>query len=198
MGEKAQRQMTANEFLAWHEGRDDKWELVGGFPVKMMVGATQRHDRVVVNTIIQLGSRLRGGPCRPTTADIAVLTMRESNVRRPDITVECGKLVDKALKANDPRMVVEVLSKSTRAFDQAQKLEEYKTIESLAYVLYLDTNAPRAKLYLRTGPDSWTSRDFVGLENQIDLPAIDVSLQLKDLYDGLDWPEEASHDTGVL
>ncbi len=189
MGEKAQRQMTADEFLAWHEGRDDKWELVGGIPVKMMVGATHAHDRIVVNTIAQLVLQLRGSGCRPTTDDIAVVTRSGTNVRRPDITIDCGKFESKGLRADDPRMVIEVLSKSTRAFDMAQKLEEYKSVDPLSYVLYLDTEAPRAKLYSRA-PDGWHNQDFIGLENTIDLPDIGATLALEDLYDGLSWPGE--------
>ncbi len=190
MGEKAQRQMTADEFLAWHEGRDDKWELVGGIPVKMMVGATRRHDQIVVNTIAQLVTKLRGSNCRPTTADTAVTTMADANVRRPDVTVECGELIDRALKANDPRMVVEVLSKSTRTFDMVQKIEEYKSVDTLRYILYLDTETPRAKLYFRNEADAWDNRDFIGLDSVIELPDIGATLALEDLYDGLSWPGE--------
>ncbi|MCW2309523.1 Uma2 family endonuclease [Rhodobium gokarnense] len=185
MGEMAHVQMTAAEFLAWHEGRDDKWELVGGFPVQMMTGATRIHDQVVVNTIVALRNTLRGSPCRPTTDDIAVLTGNGANVRRPDVTVDCGDFVGTDLQANDPRMVVEVLSKSTRAFDQVQKLEEYKALDTLAYVLFLDTDAPRAKLYFRDASRLWDSRDFIGLDSVVELPELGAGLALVDLYDGL-------------
>ena len=185
MGEMAHVQMTAAEFLAWHEGRDDKWELVGGLPVRMMTGATRRHDQVLVNAIAELRSVLRGSRCRPTTADIAVLTAQGANVRRPDVTVDCSSVEGSELQANDPRMIVEVLSRSTRAFDQVQKLEEYKALDSLSYVLFLDTDAPRAKLYFRDASRLWDSRDFIGLDSVVELPELGAGLALVDLYDGL-------------
>jgi len=50
MSDAAPKLMTADEFLVWCLDREDgRWELIGGVPVRMMTGATQRHDRIVVN-----------------------------------------------------------------------------------------------------------------------------------------------------
>jgi len=75
MAEPQLRRMTAEEFFAWQEKQDKLYELVDGLPVlplKMMTGASRAHDRAVVNIIVSLGNQLRGGPCRPTTDDLAV------------------------------------------------------------------------------------------------------------------------------
>ena len=63
--------MTQDEFLAWQEREDRHYELVDGVPVlplKMMTGASQAHDRVVVNIIRELANQLRAAPAgrRPT------------------------------------------------------------------------------------------------------------------------------------
>jgi hypothetical protein len=53
--------MTQDEFLAWQERQDRLYELVDGVPVlplKMMTGASQAHDRVVVNIIASLAPRI--------------------------------------------------------------------------------------------------------------------------------------------
>lgn len=62
--------MTADEFLVWCLDQEGKWELVDGEPLLMMAGATDRHDRVVVNLIAMLRSRLRARVAgrRPTTS----------------------------------------------------------------------------------------------------------------------------------
>jgi Uma2 family endonuclease len=90
MAEPLLRRMTQDEFFAWQERQEHLHELVDGIPVlplKMMTGASQRHDRVAVNVIASLHGQLRGGPCRPTTDDLAV-RIPSGNVRRPDVTVE--------------------------------------------------------------------------------------------------------------
>ena len=82
----APKLMSADAFLSWFLDEEDTWELVNGAPVPMMTGATGRHDRIVVNVMAALHGRLRGGPCRPATDDIA-LRARADTARRPDVTV---------------------------------------------------------------------------------------------------------------
>jgi Uma2 family endonuclease len=103
--------MTPEEFFQWQLGQEDRYELVDGFPVKMMTGASERHDRIVVNIIAGLHAQLRGTRCRPVTDDVAVRT-RINSLRRPDITVTCGEARDDSYEAQEPKMIVEVLSPS--------------------------------------------------------------------------------------
>jgi Uma2 family endonuclease len=105
------RRMTEDEFFAWQERQDNRCEFVDGFPVQMMSGASRRHDQIVVNILAELRSQLRGGPCRPFTADTAVRTAA-GRLRRPDVGV-VRALHDRAFVADRPRLVVEVLSPST-------------------------------------------------------------------------------------
>jgi Uma2 family endonuclease len=115
MGETAIRRMTAAQFFDWDPGDDARYELVDGVPV-MMTGARRRHDQIVVNGVGELGAKLRGHRCRPFTADTAV-RIPNGNIRRPDAGVDCGRFDDDAVHADQPRLVIEVLSPSTRQFD---------------------------------------------------------------------------------
>ena len=124
MAEAQLRRMSQDEFFAWQERQDRLYELVDGVPVlplKMITGATQAHDRVVVNIIAALHRQLRGTPCRPTTDDLAV-RVPAGNVRRPDVTVECGLAGRRELAVREPRVVIEVLSPSTMTFDRIRKI----------------------------------------------------------------------------
>ncbi|MFL5211964.1 MAG: Uma2 family endonuclease, partial [Microvirga sp.] len=89
MAEAASRLMTPEEFFQWQIGQEDLYELVDGVPVKMlkMTGASAQHDLVVVNVIISIGNQLRGGPCRPTSDDVALRT-KIGTLRRPNVMVE--------------------------------------------------------------------------------------------------------------
>jgi Uma2 family endonuclease len=121
--------MSQDEFFAWQEKQDRLYEFVDGIPIlplKMMTGASQAHDRAAVNIIAALHSQLRGGPCRPTTDDLAA-RIPAGNVRRPDVTVECGQADRRELAVRDPRVVIEVLSPSTMSFDRFKKVLEYQS-----------------------------------------------------------------------
>jgi Uma2 family endonuclease len=187
MGEPQLKRMTAEEFLAWQERQDRLYELVDGVPIlppKMMTGASQAHDRVVVNIIATLHNQLRGSPCRPTTDDLA-LRIPAGNIRRPDVTIECGQAGPRELLVREPRAVFEVLSPSTMSFDRFRKVREYQTIESLAYILLVDTEAPRIDLISRVDDGSWLQSQHDGVEAVIDLTAVGASLRLTDVYEGV-------------
>lgn len=184
MSQSALRRMTAEDFLEWDLRQPDgRHELIDGVPVAM-TGARRRHDRIVVNAVAELRTRLRGGPCVPFTADTAV-RIPGGNVRRPDVGVTCGPDDDDLTYAAAPRLVIEVLSPSTRAFDRMRKVEEYKTVAGLDYILLVDADAPEVILWSRDAAGGWASTVIAGAEAAIDLPALGVTLPLADLYAGL-------------
>lgn len=187
MAEPKLHRMSADEFFAWQGRQERLYELVDGLPVlplKMMTGASQAHDRAVVNIIVALHRQLRGGPCRPTTDDLAV-RIPAGNVRRPDITIECGQAGRREMAVSDPRVVIEVLSPSTMSFDRFKKVLEYQTIPSLTHILLVDTEVPRIDVLTRTGNETWTSARHEGLDAKIDLPTINAALDLAEVFEGL-------------
>jgi Uma2 family endonuclease len=189
--------MTQEEFFAWQERQDKLYELVDGLPVlppKMMTGASQRHDRIVVNIIASLHRQLRDTPCRPTTDDLAV-RIPAGNVRRPDVTVECGGQggADE-LAVREPRAVIEVLSPSTMNFDRIRKLPEYQTILSIAYILLIDSATPRVDLWSREADGRWLQVKHNGLSARVELKAIGAVLPLADVFEGLEFEDRPLPD----
>jgi Uma2 family endonuclease len=186
MAEPQLHRMTADEFFAWQAKQDKLYELVDGVPVlplKMMTGASRAHDRVVVNIIASLHRQLRAGACRPTTDDLA-LRIPAGNVRRPDVMVECAEGNSRDMSVVEPRVVVEVLSPSTMSFDRIRKLPEYQTVPSVAYILLVDTEKPRIDVWSRH-QGGWQQMQDDGLEAKIDLSAINATLDLADVFEGL-------------
>ena len=186
------RRWTEEEFFAWLERQETKYELVDGQPVPRrapdpvtgMVGATQRHDRVAVNLIVALAGRLRGSACRPGTSDTAI-RIPGRNIRYPDVAVDCGRLQDSERTATEPVLVAEVLSPSTRDFDQTEKLEEYRTVPTLRHILVIDPMQPRLLLHTRGAEGHWSAERIAGLDAAAALPALGIELPLAELYEGL-------------
>jgi Uma2 family endonuclease len=177
--------MTPDDFLVWCLDQEDRWELVHGVPIRMMTGATRRHDRVVVNLIVELGTRLRGRPCRPNTADVAA-RMAQGSIRRPDVTIDCGGPPDASLTSEVPTVFFEVLSPSTRTTDMLRRTDEYKAVPSLRHIVLLEPDLPRAWLWSRADQTSpWAEQYIEGLEAALPLAAIAVDLPLASVYDGV-------------
>ena len=184
MSEGAIRRMSPDEFLQWDlEAADHRHELVDGVP-RAMVGARRGHDRIVMNCARDIGVQLLDSPCQPFSEAVAVV-MPRGNVRRPDLGVDCAPLDPAATAAGEPRLVIEVLSRSTRALDQVGKLDEYKTVECLDYIVLIDPELPEVIVWSRNDERVWRHRPLRGLDAAIDMPTLRLTLRLADIYRGI-------------
>lgn len=187
MARLAEQPWTEGEFFAWQDRQADRYELVDGFPLRMMVGVRNVHNDVVVNVVAELRNQLRGRPCRPFTGESAIKTL-PGQIRRPDAGVDCGQREPGAYKAAEPKLIVEVLSPSTRDFDTFEKLAEYKAVESLDHVVYVDPDAPSVAQWTRGEGRVWTRRDHLGLDAAVEMPSLDLALALREIYDDVAFP----------
>ena len=184
MAEPARARWTADEFLAWDENQPGRHELVDGQPLRMTAGARKVHNIVVINVLAELRTRLRGGACSPFNGDSAVET-KPGQIRRPDAGVECGPTPASALVVVNPRLVVEVLSPSTRDFDTYGKADEYKLVPGLERILLVDPIRPEVFMWSRDGAGEWRKAIVSGLEAVIDMPEIGIALPLAEIYAGI-------------
>ena len=190
MSEPSERTMSVEEFYLWQLDQDERYELVDGVPrpLRGMTGASNVHDTILVNGIIQLGMRLDGKPCRVATPDTALRT-KIRTTRRPDITVDCAPPQAKSYESHRPTVVVEILSPSTKKIDHITKLEEYRRHPTIRHILLVDPDAARALHFARPEGGEWTDVELSGREAVIDFTAIEVSLPLGALYDRIDVPD---------
>jgi len=182
MSEAASRRMGLDEFWEWQDGQQDRYELIDGEPVAT-AGAQQQHGRIVTNALIAIGVHLRGGPCRVFTADQAVVT--KSAGRRPDLGVDCGPFEPASMQATSPRIIFEVLPRSTRTMDQVG-LDEYKQVDSMEQIVLVDPNEPSVISWSRAADRSWAQTVLTGLDAVLPFGAIGFDLPLAELYSGLD------------
>jgi Uma2 family endonuclease len=143
MSTLARRKMTVDEFLAWAEGREGRWELYNGVPYAM---PAERTGHIKVKSAVYLALlravQRAGLPCHVLTDGSGVRTSRHV-MHAPDALVYCGpELPDDALEVPNPMIVVEVLSPSTRKFDETVKREGYFSLPSVHHYLIVDPEGP--------------------------------------------------------
>ncbi|MGD0102440.1 MAG: Uma2 family endonuclease [Rhodopila sp.] len=189
MSDPALKPWTIDQFFAWQNRQNEGYELVGGFPVRMIAGARNVHDDIVVNLLAELRGQLRGSGCRPFTGDGSIETL-PGQIRRPDTGVDCGARDPNGLQAALPRLVAEVLSPSSRDFDTFEKLAEYQQVGSLDYIMVVEPNAPEVVVWSRGAGRAWVRQVVEGLDHEVDMPAIGVTLKLAEIYDGVEFPAQ--------
>ena len=182
MAELARKPMSLDEFLDWQAGQEQRHELVDAQPV-MMTGGTVAHDFVRSRLTTSIGMQLRGKPCR-LAIDVRI-ACPPGNVRYPDLAIHCGILRPKDRLASGTRVVIEVLSDSTKATDFLIKLHDYQSVPDIETYLIFWQDGTRALVHKRAG-DGWASAEGVeGLDSVIDLDSVGVTLSLEETYGDL-------------
>jgi Uma2 family endonuclease len=152
--------MTAAEYLAWEREQPERHHFLHG-EIFAMAGGSARHNALGAAVIVELGVAFRGGPCRPLTSDQRVALRQGEHYVYPDVTVVCGG-PDFAQGTKDtlvnPTVVVEVLSKSTEAYDRGAKWDDYRQIPSLTDYLLVSQSAPRIEHFQRREGGEWHYR----------------------------------------
>jgi Uma2 family endonuclease len=131
MAEQALRLMTVDEFLAWDDGTDTRYELADG-ALWAMAPPDAPHRIIVANATTLIHGGLRGrSPCRPENE--AGLRIDDRTMWQADIAVTCQP---PARELEMPLLVVEVLSPSTGTHDLSRKLPDYRMLPSVQAGLF--------------------------------------------------------------
>jgi Uma2 family endonuclease len=184
MATAARRLLTVEEFLALEFSGDEgrRIELSNG-TIRLMAGGSIAHARVQQNISGLLFVALRESLCSPFGPDMGVRT-HDLSLRYPDVSVFCGRddpEFDKLLECNDPKLIVEVLSPSTKREDIGIKLPEYQSIASLDAILYVDPDAETIRLLTRTSSRGWSDENVEDGKDII-LQALGVKLAWNDVF----------------
>jgi Uma2 family endonuclease len=181
--------VSVSDYLAGEEVSQTKHEYLGG-TVHAMAGATIRHNNIAVSAILSLGSQLRGKSCQLYNSDTKIRIEFADHTRfyYPDAMVVCQSNPESDHFQNQPVVIVEVLSESTRRTDLGEKRDAYLTIPSLKVLLFVETDSASVTLHRRLPEGGFTIERHVGLDAVIPLPEIDASLALADLYERVEFP----------
>lgn len=179
--------LTPAEYLAQERLAEFKSEYIDG-EIRKMAGASIEHDRIVRNLIRSLDIPTEKQDCETFTSDVRV-QMADSRFTYPDVTVVCGELVFAAADVDtlaNPTVVIEVLSHSTESYDLGDKARMYRQIDSLQGLVLVAQDRPWVEVWTRESSDSWRVREFTGLEASAELPALNASLPLREIYHRID------------
>jgi Uma2 family endonuclease len=181
MAETAERLLTVDEFLAWDDGTDRRYQLLRG-AVTMMAPAQLAHGRLVSRLDRALGGQLHR-PCEPITEAGIKPPHRDDTYYEADLVVTCQPIMHGEVYLRDPILIVEVLSPSTVATGRLLKLADYRLIPSVTDILLVESQEVRIEHWHRQG-EAWLVV-LRGPGERVELPGLAVAIELDALYDGL-------------
>jgi Uma2 family endonuclease len=185
---QAAPRVTEDEYIASERASERKHELINGVVVAM-AGASARHNAIVGNIVRALGNALANERCLVFPSDMRVHAQATGLYTYPDVTVACDglrfhpKFGDTLV---NPRVIFEVLSESTEAYDRGAKFAHYQTIASLEEYVLVSQHEAKIEHYRRFGAGQWILTTFTGESAVAALPALGCELPLDQIYAKLD------------
>jgi Uma2 family endonuclease len=180
------QKFTEAEYLALENAGEVRHEFING-EIFAMTGASLQHIMITTNLTGLLYPHTRQGKCQIYNADMCVRTQHEitTNYVYPDLTMVCGEPEfsegKRAILLN-PTLVAEVLSPSTEHRDRSAKFYGYRQLESLQHYWLISQHIPLIESYTRRD-DGWLFTQVEGLESQLQVPLLGISLALADIYE---------------
>lgn len=184
-----ERVYTSDEYLELERKSNYKSEFLEG-QIYAMSGGSPKHAGISANIIKKIGNQLEDGPCHVYTSDLKVRTTANGLFAYPDVTVICGNMIFHDEEEDvivNPTLLVEVLSRTTEAYDRGRKWAQYQSIASLQTYVLVSQNESRIEQFVRQPDDTWLLSTVAGMDKSIYLASIDCTLALSDVYKGIDF-----------
>ena len=178
--------MTLAEFLEWEEEQQERHEFYRG-ETFAMVGGTARHNRVILNLAGRISDHLVGSKCQVFAENMKA--QLENGVLYPDVMVTCGKAeAGDEQSVTDPKLIIEVLSPSTKGYDKRDKFILYRTLESLREYVLIDPTKRHVEVFTLAEAGAWLLTDQTGAE-ALSLTSIDCVVPMAAVFRGVEQEE---------
>jgi len=177
------RRWTVAEYLAREQAADEKHMLWDG-ELFAMAGGSRVHNRLVAAILGELRPQLLGRGCAAYASDQRIAMADRPRYVYPDATIVCAPVetaADDAESITNPRVVFEVLSDSTEAFDRGDKFVGYREIAALTDYVLVSQRAARIEHFARQADGSWLLRTYEAGSTVV-LGSVGISLSVDALY----------------
>ncbi|HIK09260.1 MAG TPA: Uma2 family endonuclease [Oscillatoriaceae cyanobacterium M33_DOE_052] len=178
-----QPSLTPEEYLELEAQSAIKHEYIDG-EVYAMAGTTDTHNTIALNLATLIRSHLRGTDCRVYFADIKAQIEKRNCFYYPDLLVTCHPQDrETSTYKRFPKLIIEVLSDSTEAFDRGDKFNDYQTLESLEEYVLVNTKHPRIEIFRRNQQGLWLYQSYSTTAGNIKLQSIDLTMTFEGIYE---------------
>ncbi len=188
----AQRYFTPEEYLALEEAAEYKSEYLDGVII-LMTGGTTNHNRISLNMSIALRLALKGLDYDIFMGDVRLWLPKKRFYTYPDVMVIPGKpeyYNNRQDTVMNPQAIVEVLSKSTKAYDRSDKFKLYQTIPTFQEYILIDQSQVYIEQYCKLANKRWSYRQYDEEDAALVFNFFQVEVALADVYEKVDFEAE--------
>jgi Uma2 family endonuclease len=179
-----QKNYTPEEYLALEEIAEFRSEFENGVIVAM-AGGSLNHARIIRNIDRGFGRKLKHG-CESFTSEVKVRVESHQKFYYPDVLVICGKpkFYEKRVDTiENPKLLIEVLSKSTEAKDRGEKFFGYRSLESVEEYVLVSQDKYLVEKFTKQNDGSWKYLATIGIESEVYFESVEATLKLSEIYD---------------
>ncbi|WP_338763820.1 Uma2 family endonuclease [Bernardetia sp. ABR2-2B] len=133
------------EYLLMELISDEKLEYING-TIRSMAGTTVEHNIIMSNLNRLLFRCLKEKGCLLITGDVKLfIEVCDKAFLYPDIHIYCGDLKKEKMKRGsyalkEPKIIIEILSSATTAYDKDEKFECYRQIKSVEKYIMIESD----------------------------------------------------------
>ena len=173
--------MTAEEYLEWEPRQQLRYEYSNGQAFAMS-GGTKGHNRSALNLYGALVDKVDADGCEINVSDVKVELGKGLSYRYPDLVVSCDER-DKSEAAfyRFPKLIVEVLSPSTKTIDREDKFQEYIQIPTLEEYVLISVQRVQVECYRRGEGRMWLYFPYKAGDT-VKIASIGIELPIEQLY----------------
>jgi Uma2 family endonuclease len=178
--------LSEQEYLEFERASSEKHEYADG-EIFAMSGGTFEHSAVITNILGEARSALTDRRCRVLEPNMRLKVPATKRYVYPDASIVCGRpefTDDTRDTLLNPRLIVEVLSDSTEAYDRGDKFAGYRSIPSVQEYVLASHKQPRIEVFTRQPDGSWTLRIYGPGERAV-LASVECSIEVDKVYDGV-------------
>jgi Uma2 family endonuclease len=181
--------LTPEEYFTWEEKQLEKHELIDG-QVYAMTGGSVNHSRIAIRFATMVDTHLDASNCITGNSDLRVNIVGTNNYTYPDISVTWDDRDQTTTQyITYPCLIIEVLSKTTEAYDRGGKFRMYQNNPVLKDYLLVSSTAMEIDLYHKNDAGQWMIINY-GEGDTIELKSINLSFPIEQIYRGLNLEPE--------
>jgi len=185
MSIQPKKNYTEAEYLELERAAEFKSEFYKG-EIFAMSGASLQHILIVSNIVASLHQQLKNKKCSVYANDLRIAVKKNTLYTYPDVIVVCGEpelLDDKKDTVTNPKIIIEVLSKSTEQYDRVKKFELYRELDSLEEYLLVSQNEFRVEQFTKQNSLQWLFSEVTKKTDSIKIQTIEAELSVEDIYE---------------
>ena len=183
---------TPEEYLELEEKALYKSEYKDG-EIIPMTGETGNHDKITLTIAAILLYALRRKKYEVFMGDMRLWIPQYKEYTYPDVMVTDGNAVytgKNNTTITNPLLIVEVLSKSTKNYDQGDKFTFYRSIPQFKEYFLVQQNQYQVMHYSKTNEGEWIFREYKCEDDIVKLQHLDFEISLVDIYQDVNFEDK--------